>query len=341
MEEILWARCNDVLVVKGTTLQFNPLFDADTITRSLEEDPERYGAEYNSIWRDDLSTFLSRELLRSVVDRDIIVRPPEPGVLYFAGCDPSGGRNDSFPFALAHRKRDGMVILDLLFERRAPFTPSQVVSEIADIMHQYKVPKLIGDGYGAESVPDAFPKVNVRYEKSELDRSGVYMSALPLFTSGNVRLLDNSRMICQFAALERRTFSTGRDRIDPGPGHDDLANAAAIALSLASMKKRGVCGNISDATVARAAVPMRLQGGRRPPFPGVSHCVSRDLSRTGLGTADVQAAPHKTASALQAERRLVTQPPTNFKGPVPNRFGSLNYGGLQEVIRAVGMIHPH
>jgi hypothetical protein len=40
-----------------------------------------------------------------------------------------------------------------------------------------------------------------------------------------------------FAALERRTFSTGRERVDPGPGHDDLCNSAAIALSLADNKR--------------------------------------------------------------------------------------------------------
>ena len=35
-----------VLVVHGTTLQFNPSFDAKIIERALEEDPQRYGAEY-------------------------------------------------------------------------------------------------------------------------------------------------------------------------------------------------------------------------------------------------------------------------------------------------------
>jgi hypothetical protein len=44
-------------------------------------------------------------------------------------------------------------------------------------------------------------------------------------------------MVSQFAALERRTFSTGRERVDPGPGHDDLCNSAAIALSFADNKR--------------------------------------------------------------------------------------------------------
>jgi hypothetical protein len=65
-------------------------------------------------------------------------------------------------------------------------------------------------------------------------------------------------MISQFASLERRTFPTGRERIDPGPGHDDLANSAAIALSLAASKKQA--WNISDKLLERMSVPMPKQG---------------------------------------------------------------------------------
>jgi hypothetical protein len=57
-----------VLVVRGTTLQFNPTFDAKVIERQLASDPQLYGAEYLSQWRDDLATFISRDLLEAAVD---------------------------------------------------------------------------------------------------------------------------------------------------------------------------------------------------------------------------------------------------------------------------------
>ena len=45
-------------------------------------------------------------------------------------------------------------------------------------------------------------------------------------------LLDNPRLVSQFAALERRSTPVGRDRVDHGPGgRDDCCNAAALALS--------------------------------------------------------------------------------------------------------------
>jgi hypothetical protein len=87
--------------------------------------------------------------------------------------------------------------------------------------------------YGANWVVDSFQRAGARYIQSDRDRSSVYMETLPIFTSGRARLLDNQRVISQFSALQRRTFSTGRSRIDPGVGHDDLCNSAAIAMSLA------------------------------------------------------------------------------------------------------------
>jgi hypothetical protein len=64
---------------------------------------------------------------------------------------------------------------------------------------------------------------------------------LPLFTSGKARLLDNKRLINQFAALERKTTAT-RDRIDH-PAHgakDDVCNSAAGSMVLAADRSRDV-----------------------------------------------------------------------------------------------------
>ena len=51
-----------------------------------------------------------------------------------------------------------------------------------------------------------------------------------------MRLIDSSRLVAQFAGLERRTFPTGKDRVDHGrSGRDDLCNACAGALVLAAV----------------------------------------------------------------------------------------------------------
>jgi hypothetical protein len=228
---------DDVLVVRGTTLQFNPSFDAKAIARQLASDPQLYGAEYNSEWRDDLATFISRDLLEAAVDPGVLVRPPVDGVRYHAFADPSGGAVDSFTLAIAHLEKDGRVVLDLLLERRSPLDPYEVTKEIVALMNEYHCTACSGDGYAKRWVIDAFARAGASYLKSDDDRSAIYLNALPLFTSGRARLLDNSRLVGQFAGLERRTFPTGRDRVDHGrSGKDDAANAVAGALALAARR---------------------------------------------------------------------------------------------------------
>jgi hypothetical protein len=225
---------DDVLVVRGTTLQFNPTFSAAIIQRQLASDPQLYGAEYNSVWRDDLSTFITRNLLEAAVDVGVTVRPPQDDVKYFAFADPSGGEHDSFTLGIAHR--DGnIVVLDLLAEYQAPFNPHAVTEQIAALLKQYRCTAVVGDRYAARWVTDAFAKVGITYRKSEAERSMIYLDVLPLFTSGRARLIDSPRLVAQFCGLERRTFPTGRDRIDHGrSGRDDACNAAAGALVLAA-----------------------------------------------------------------------------------------------------------
>jgi hypothetical protein len=158
-----------------------------------------------------------------------------------------------------------------------------VVAEIASLLRQYKCVKVVGDKYGAQWVVEAFAKAAIRYEPSELDRSGIYMNCLPIFTSGRGRLLDNQKLLSQFASLERRTFSTGRDRIDPGPEHDDLCNSAAIALSLCDNKAGPI--RISDQLLAATSVPTprgidmyELHQRGRFSWPTFSHLQSSGLT---------------------------------------------------------------
>ena len=239
-----WKDCfgrneDDVLVVKGTTLQFNSTFDRTIIEQQLAEDRALFGAEYLSEWRDDLATFISRQLLEAAVDVDVIVRPPQDGVAYHAFDDPSGGARDSYTLAIAHQDpRSDNVSLDLIFERFAPMNPYEVTNEIAALLKQYRCSQVTGDDYGHRWVTDAYGKIGINRVKSALDRSGIYLNALPLFTSGRARLLDNKRLVNQFANLERRTFPSGKDRIDHERGrHDDMCNAAAGALVLASPRR--------------------------------------------------------------------------------------------------------
>lgn len=236
-----------VLVIRAPTALLNPTIDPEIIAEALAEDPAAARAEWLAEFRDDIGGWADQTLIESAVEYGITVRPPRKDVAYYSFCDPSGGAKDSFTAAVAH-KEDGAAVLDCLVEIKAPFNPTEGTEQIAQVLKSYDLRNTIGDKYAAAWVVEAFAKNGIRYDHSDRDRSAIYLDALPLFTSGQVKLLDNPRLVNQFASLERRTSSIGKDRVDHGPGgHDDLCNSAAGALVNCVQKIK--YGMLSDAVL--------------------------------------------------------------------------------------------
>jgi hypothetical protein len=227
---------DDVLVVRGASRTFNPLLEQWIVDDAMAKDPQVAKAEYLGEWRDDVATYLQRDLIEAAVDEGVIVRPPIRGMLYGAFADPSGGVGDSFTMAICHVEGEDIVVVDCLVEIEAPFNPTIACSDIAGTLRAYGLNSVVGDKYAQSWVIDAFARQGIEYVHSERDRTAVYADAIPIFTSGRARLLDHKCLVTQFAQLERRTTSTGRDRIDhPNGLHDDLANAVAGAMVEASL----------------------------------------------------------------------------------------------------------
>ena len=139
--------------------------------------------------------------------------------------------------AIAHRERDGRVVLDVLREIPPRFSPSAAVAELVALVRRYRITRVYGDRFGGEFVREMFRPI--LYELSEQTKSEIYQNTLPLINSGMVRLLDIPKLVTQLCQLERKVGSASRETIDHPKGaafHDDLANAAAGALLMASSK---------------------------------------------------------------------------------------------------------
>jgi hypothetical protein len=249
----------NVLVVKGSTLQFNPTADRDLIEADIAEDPQRYRAEYLSEWRDDLSTFITRDLLEAAVDRGVTVRSPQSGIRYESFCDFSGGAVDSSAAAVSHQEKQ-VVVLDALIEIKSPHNPDVAAGTIAKLLKSYGIRKTTGDAYAKGWPVAAMARNGVTLEKSERNRSEIYIDWLPQFTAGRARLLDNDRLVAQGAGLERRVYPTGLERVDHGRGgHDDLVNVAAGAMVLAASNTKGDwMKKITPAVLERAGMRQSL-----------------------------------------------------------------------------------
>jgi hypothetical protein len=220
-----------IVVINAPSERMNPTIDATVVKRAYSRDPVSAAGEYGAQFRSDISGFLDFEVVDGAVDRGVLVRPPRPGIAYRSACDMSGGSHDSSVLSICHDE-DDVAVLDALLEIRPPFNPTSAVEQMAALLRQYGLSSTTGDRYAAGWIPDAFSKAGVAYAYSERDRSQCYLDTLPLFMSGRLKLIDSPKLIQQFVGLERRSTVVGRDKVDHGPGgHDDLANAAALALS--------------------------------------------------------------------------------------------------------------
>lgn len=223
-----------VLVWNADTASMNPGVPAHVIERAFEEDPiaaaAEYGREGRVQFRRDVEAFLDPEAIREVTVEGRRELKPERGVRYFAFVDPSGGSQDSMTLGIAHAEGD-LGVLDAVRERRAPFSPDDVVQEFAALMKDYRISKVTGDRYGGEWPRERFHRHGITYQPSSRTKSEIYREIVAPVNAGSVALLDLPMLRAQLVGLERRVSRGGRDSIDHGPGgHDDVANAAAGAL---------------------------------------------------------------------------------------------------------------
>lgn len=223
---------NPVMVWRADTRTMNPCVPASVIDEAYAADPAAAAAEYGAEFRRDIETFIDREALAGLVVKGRLAVPLAPGTPYVAFTDPAGGSGgDSFTLAIVHLGAAGRVVLDLVCERRSPFSPEQVVAEFAATLGVYGVSTVISDRYAGDWPLEQWRRHRVTCKPSDRSKSEIYRDLLPLLNSGQVELLDHPRLIAQLAGLERRTSRGGRDSIDHAPGaHDDVANAVAGAL---------------------------------------------------------------------------------------------------------------
>jgi hypothetical protein len=227
-EDICWL---------ASSRTMNPALPARVVEKAREKDPQRADAEFNSVWREDVSDFIPADVIEAATDYGVQERAPVDGFEYVAFADPAGGTGkDSFTIAVAHRGGDGKAVLDCIRERRPRFVPAAVVKEYADLLRTYRVSNVCSDRYASAWAGDEWSRNRINCRPSELTKSEIYLAALPLLMSGQARLLDIERLRKQFAALERRVHTSGRESVDDSgaaSANDDLSNSAAGALLLA------------------------------------------------------------------------------------------------------------
>ena len=142
------------------------------------------------------------------------------------------------PSAIAHNE-DEIGVLDAVREIKPPFSPEGVVSEFADLCKSYGSRKVTGDRYAGEWPREQFAKRGIKYEPSERSQGhplSQFLAADQLGQGSAAR--QPAAWSASWSAWRRNTARGGKDSIDHARGaHDDVANAVAGALLLATEKR--------------------------------------------------------------------------------------------------------
>lgn len=228
-----------VLVARAPSRVMNPTLPQRVVDDAMRDDAEAARAEYMAEFRSDIATFLDADLIAECTRPKPRELPYVAGETYAAFVDPAGGGGDEFTLSIGHRDGDAAII-DLVQGRKG--SPAGIVAEYAQVLERYGIKSVTGDRYAGRWPREEFAKHGIRYDVSELDRSGLYLETLAALNSGRVELPPCEILARQFAGLERRTSRSGRDQIDHAPGgHDDRANAAA-GLVASLVKRKGTPG---------------------------------------------------------------------------------------------------
>jgi hypothetical protein len=225
----------EILVVQGSTKQFNPSLSDRIIETQRQADPTAAASEWDAVFRDDISSFLDDALIDAAVEhgRPLELPPVHTlfGSVYKAFTDPSGGVGaDSYTLAIAHKDGEQLV-LDLVRGTRGRFDPVEVTKEYAELIKQYGIGTVTGDSYASQWVSSAWLNTGISYVTSDLPKSQIYRECIPLFTRGLVRLPEHATLLRELRLLERTVHRGGKDSIDhPRGGHDDYANALCGAM---------------------------------------------------------------------------------------------------------------
>jgi hypothetical protein len=250
-----------VLVVQGSTQQFNPSLSDAEIEAQSSADPTAALSEWLAEFRTDVSSYLDDSSIEAAIEysRPLEIPPAGRDVYYKAFTDPSGGTgHDSYTLAIGHKENgdNGRFIIDVIKGCGLVRDPMNTTEEYSALLREYGISEVTGDFYSAGWVENAWSKFGVRYIRSALSKSDIYLEVIPLFTRDLVRLPEHPKLLRELRLLERHTHRSGKDTVDHGrSGHDDHANAVAgvlrelsnyLGYSVDNFLERDEAGNIMD-----------------------------------------------------------------------------------------------
>lgn len=236
-----------VLVLKGTTLDFNPNTDRAWLANERKRLGEAaYAMHFECEWRDAITEGWFGPVVDRCVDRERESSPPDRSWKskheYVAAID-AAFRGDRFALAIAHRQhRDGQPALTVLdhvrtwqARRGESLEVAEVVSESSKIIRDYRA-IAFADQFAIDPLKELYRRHQVQLWEApwtSLTKPQRFGWVRANMTDGHIRLCDHRELINEFHSVQGRLLKTGGERLEARVGHDDLVHAAVTALFFA------------------------------------------------------------------------------------------------------------
>ena len=157
------------------------------------------------------------EPIMDAVARGTSIRPAEAGVSYHAFVDMSGGSSDDAVLGVAHRERDGRVVLDALVDQggRPPFDPNAAVARFVAVLREYRISRVTGDRHAGRTFAAQFEQSGISYAVADRNKSQLYEAFEPVLNSHRAVLLDVPTLEQQLLGLVWRGGRIDHPTITP------------------------------------------------------------------------------------------------------------------------------
>lgn len=231
---------SDVLVVRGTTADFNPNIDTAWLERERRRVGERvFAREYGGEWQDaSVESWFGLETVNRSVDKGRGVLAPKGGNSYIAAID-LGFRQDGTALAIAHREYQNDRVLTVIdgvwYWPGGTAEPSVIVHRSAKIIREYGA-RAFADQFGFDAVKDSYASNRVRLIEARWDAMGsrskteIFNRVRREMLDGRVRLPDDPELTKELHKFGGRLRRNGTEELAARSGHDDRVHACVAAI---------------------------------------------------------------------------------------------------------------
>jgi hypothetical protein len=229
---------SDVLVVRGSTEQFNPNIDRAWLARELRRvGPRVFAREYLAEWQDAITeSWFGTDTIERCIERGVEFRDPVKGQGYVIAIDQAFS-GDRFALAIAHREPSGKsmkTVLDRVQFWRPPIELLRVIGRTVEIAREYGSMAMLADQYSYRPLRELYIQKGIQLRElawTSSNKAPIFRAVLNEMQAGRVSIPDDPELIKEFHAIQGRALRSGGEQIEARSGHDDLVHAAVMAMA--------------------------------------------------------------------------------------------------------------